>query len=100
MKRGTRWHPGEDIPPLRKWKWTDDDGIIHNSRRSDWMLVEDDTCDPEYTGTVVVARYEKDDNFSGWVTANGSCEVVFRWHTIPKKPVGAGTPASLQRMMD
>lgn len=90
MKKERGWHPGEEIPPLHKLKWTDDDGIVHNMRRSDWMLVEDDTCDPDYIGPVVVARYEKDGNFSGWMTANGRCGVVvFRWHKIPKKPARA-----------
>lgn len=86
MSKGTTWHPGTEVPPLHRKTWTDDDGIVHHMKVSDWMLVEDDTCDPEYTGPVIVARYEQESGgFSGWMTASGWCGNVRCWHTIPKK---------------
>jgi len=89
-KRGTNWHPGTEIPPLHKWKWTDDDGIEHRSKKSDWMIVQDDLCDPEYTGPVVIARYEQEsDIFYGWITTDGRRPTVLRWHRIPRVPAGA-----------
>lgn len=86
-EKGMAWHPGTEVPPLHKKKWTDDDGIVHRMKVSDWMLVQDDTCDPEYTGPVVVARYEQESGaFSGWTTGNGRTGTVYRWHKIPKLP--------------
>lgn len=80
------WHPGAEIPPLHRKKWTDDDGFVHHMKMSDWMLVQDDTCDPEYTGPVVVARYEQEGTSGGWMTGNGRCGTVVRWHKMPKLP--------------
>lgn len=84
MSKGIGWHSGAELPPLHKKVWTDDDGIVHRTKMSDWMLVKNDSCDPEYTGPVVVARYEHEDGcFSGWMTASGKCDTVYRWHKIP-----------------
>ena len=82
-KRGTTWHPGTELPPLHKKVWQDDDGIVHKMRMSDWVLVQDDTCDPEYTGPVVVARYEQEGDQGWWMTPSGRAGTVFRWHKIP-----------------
>ena len=85
-RKGTIWHPGTEVPPLHKKVWTDDDGIVHRMKMSDWMLVQDDACDPEYTGPVVVARYVQDGSFSGWTTGSGNCGAVICWRKAPMPP--------------